>query len=200
MKTDICEYVEFNKAVQSNKLVYLFGTGISAALTGCKYSWWKWILDGIHHMKDITLAASFEKSLNDDGSAVNMIDVVGKVLAATKADNTYNSWMREAFETNSVTNDALSKTLQKLLLTQDVFATTNYDLLLEQATGLGTLSYENPSKSFLMLEQHISTHILHIHGVYDSVHGIDSIIAEYSAVKRASQPGKLCMATAKTVH
>lgn len=64
--------------------------------------------------KNTVLGASYEKSLNDDGSTENMIDIAGKVLSATKTDGTYNSWMREAFETNPVTNEALSYTLKIL--------------------------------------------------------------------------------------
>lgn len=67
MTADIYNYPDFCRAVQSEPLVYLFGTGISAALTGQKYSWRKWIADGIHHMKDSALKAFYEKSLNDDG-------------------------------------------------------------------------------------------------------------------------------------
>ncbi len=183
MKTSLSSYPDFHRTIQSAPLVYLFGTGISAALTGKKYSWWKWIMDGIRHMKDSALAASYEQSLKDDDSTQNMIDIVGKVLSATKADGTYHTWMQESFETNSVTNTSLSCTLQKLLFTQDVFATTNYDLLLEQATGLKMLSYGEPDVAFSMLDQHISTHVLHIHGLYDSAHGMDNIIADGAQYK-----------------
>ena len=71
----------------------------------------------------------------------------------------------------------LSDTLKKLLLTQDVFATTNYDRLLECATGLSTLSYEEPDKVFCMLDKK-SEAVLHIHGVYDSIHGVDNVYTE----------------------
>lgn len=186
MKTDIYLYPDFCRAVESDSLVYLFGTGISAALTGQRYSWRKWITDGIRYMKDQDAGVSYEQALSRDASAQNMVDIAGKVLAATKEDGTYDLWMRTSFETNSVTNRALADTLRKLLRTQDVFATTNYDRLLEEATGLNTLTYENPKEAYLMLDQHISTYVLHIHGVYDSTHGIDNIIADgpqYEAIR-----------------
>lgn len=178
MKSDIRSFPTFINSLKSDALVYLFGTGISASLTGKSYSWWKWIVDGIHCMKNSALAVAYEDALNKDSSAANMIDIVGKVLTATKADGTYAVWMNTAFESNSITNFPLSGTLKKLLITQDVIATTNYDLLLEQATGLSTLSYEEPDVAFSMLDRHISTHVLHIHGVYDSVNGRDNIVAD----------------------
>lgn len=185
MKSNIQDFPQFKTAIQNNELVYLFGTGISASLTGKSYSWWKWIMDGISYMKNRILAAQYEESLKADDSTDNMICIVGMVLEATKADGTYTAWMQEAFETNPVTNITLAETLKKMIFTQDVFATTNYDRLLEQATGLGTLSYEDPDQAFRMLDQKQSTHILHIHGVYDSVKKVDNIVADkmqYDAV------------------
>jgi hypothetical protein len=114
-----------------------------------------------------------------------MIDIVGKVLSATKKDGTYDTWMRESFEANHITNIELANTLKKMLLTQDIFATTNYDLLLEEATGLGMVTYDNPAVAYSMLDRHASTYVIHIHGAYDSNRGIDNIIADnqqYEAV------------------
>lgn len=178
MKSNIQDFPSFRDAVQSKELVYLFGTGISSALTGKPYSWWKWIMDGISYIKNRPLAEQYEDSLKADDSTDNMIHVVGLLLKAAKDEGTYHSWMKTSFETNPVSNHPLAETLKKLLLPQDVFATTNYDLLLEQATGLGTLSYEDPDKAFPMLDQKRSSHVLHIHGVYDSVKKIDNIVAD----------------------
>lgn len=164
----------FEKALKSDALVYLFGTGISSALTGQQYSWWKWIMDGIQLLKNTALAETLKVALEADSSAQNMIAVVGDVIHAAKTDGVYDRWMRQSFEANPICHNTLPSTFKKLLLTQDVFATTNYDLLLEKATGLGTLTYEQPDFIFPMLEEKRSTHVLHIHGVYDSVHGIDN--------------------------
>lgn len=178
MKYNIQDFPSLKNAIQTKELVYLFGTGISAALTGKPYSWWKWIMDGISYVTNRSLAAQYEASLKADNSADNMIRVVGMLLQTAKREGTYDAWMKSSFETNPVANHPLAETLKKLLLPQDVFATTNYDRLLEQATGLGTLSYEDPDKAFPMLEQKISSHVLHIHGVYDSVQKIDNIVAD----------------------
>lgn len=186
MKNNISLYPEFHKAIQANALVYLFGAGISSALTDNRScSWWQWIVNGIAKMKDRTLAAAYERSITADDSTENLVSVVGKVLSATKADGTYRDWMHESFEMHSVTNKSLADTLKKLLITQDVFATTNYDLLLEEAVGLPALTYEEPDKAFSMIDRKKSEAVLHIHGVYDSARGIDNIVADkaqYDAV------------------
>ena len=178
MKTDLNTYSDFVNAIKNNELVYIFGTGISSALTGERYSWWKWICDGIAGLQDINKAKVLEESLNRDSSAENMIQVVGDLLRESKLDKTYHIWMQAAFEVNEIKKFALVDTLRKLLMTQDVFATTNYDLLLEKATGLQTATYEQPEITFPMLDKRVSTHIIHIHGAYESKNDLDNIIAD----------------------
>lgn len=179
MKSEIDKYPEFLAAIQNNELVYLFGAGISSALTDNQScGWWQWIHNGIGYLKDPAVASPLADSMAMDSSTANLIRVVCEVLKQTKAEGTYHYWMRASFESASVTNDDLAATLQKLLIPQDVFATTNYDLLLEKATGLRTLSYEEPDKAFEMLDRRKSDAVLHLHGVYDSVRGVDNIVAD----------------------
>lgn len=139
VKSKISDYPEFLGAIQNNELVYLFGSGISSSLSDNQScSWWQWIVNGIEYMKDTFYADTLNQSMKGDESTDNLIRVVGEVIKSTKADGTYQTWMRDSIEGASVSNHSLATTLKKLLITQDVFATTNYDLLLEQATGLAT--------------------------------------------------------------
>ncbi len=172
------EYYEFYNDIQDNELVFLFGTGVSSALTGKSYGWMKWIVDGIEGLTDRKCAEKLKGELEGDNSTENMVSVVGKVMDAAKKDGTYASWMYNSFEANRIHNAQLANTLRKLLDSQVVFATTNYDLLLEKATGLSAVSYENPDIAFSMLDKRLSTHVLHLHGIYDSVGGIDNIVAD----------------------
>lgn len=185
VKTELKSFPEFYQSVCNDDLVFMFGTGISAALTGERFSWYNWIADGISSLKDSAVAEQLKTELDADSSADNLIAVVGKVLSATKTEGSYSMWMHQSFETACVTNASLARTLKKLTVFNDVFATTNYDLLLESATGIKSLSYEQPDKVFAMLQSGRSDAVLHIHGIYDSVHRIDSIVADkeqYAAV------------------
>lgn len=185
MKTNLKTFSSFYTAICNDDLVFMFGTGISSALTGERYSWYKWISDGISFLKVEDIAVQLKSELDTDYSAENLISVVGKVIKAAKADETYSVWMHQSFETAEITNTALVQTLRKLTLNNDVFATTNYDLLLERATGLKAISYEQPDAAFEMLKSGQADSVLHIHGIYDSVHDIDNIVADqdqYDAV------------------
>lgn len=183
MKKDLLSYVEFVEVIKNNELVYIFGTGISSALTGERYSWRKWICDGINGLQDVKKAKKLKERLAEDDSRENMVQVVGDLLREARLDNTYHTWMQTEFERNQLKNIQLAETLRKLLITQDVFATTNYDLLLEQATGLYTATYEQTDVLFLMLDSRVSTHVLHLHGAYDSENKIDNIIADEEQYK-----------------
>ena len=185
MKSDIQLYPDFIKALKENDIVYLFGAGFSTALSGRKYTWWDWIVDGISRIKDYTIADMLNESLKADNSTDNMVSVVGEVIKILKAEKSYETWMHEAFESAKVTNIKLENILMQMLLTQDVLATTNYDHLLEKATKLTAISYEEPNIAFQMLKQGKSNNVLHIHGIYDSEKEIDNIIADkeqYDAV------------------
>lgn len=90
MKGNLYDYADFVKALQNKKLVYLLGAGISSALTENKScGWWKWIYNGTHYMKDHAVAARLRKSMEDDSSTDNLINVVGEVIKWTKDDGTY---------------------------------------------------------------------------------------------------------------
>ena len=185
MKSDIQLYPDFIKALKENDIVYLFGAGFSTALSGRKYTWWDWIVDGISRIKDYAIADMLNESLKADNSTDNMVSVVGEVIKILKAEKSYETWMHEAFESAKVTNIKLENILMQMLLTQDVLATTNYDHLLEKATKLTAISYEEPNIAFQMLKQGKSNNVLHIHGIYESEKEIDNIIADkeqYDAV------------------
>ncbi len=177
MKSAIDKYTAFKTAIRDNRIVWLFGTGISAALTGKSYSWWKWMQSGIEVIKDGCKAGVCKASIEADPSVDNMVAVIEDIIDTLQSEGTYDEWMQLSFETNALENDTLSLTLKKLLITQDIFATTNYDRLLEQATGLESYTYGDAAEVFKMIEERKSSHVLHLHGMYDSRMGIDNIIA-----------------------
>lgn len=178
MNNRLSVYPELKKSIQNNEIVYLFGAGISSALTDNKScSWWKWINDGINYLKNDRIAAGLREAITVDSSTENLVKIVGEVIKITKAEGSYFDWMKRSFEVADVSNEALADTLKKILITQDIIATTNYDLLLEKTTGLKTITYEEPALALNMIENKKCDSVLHLHGVFDSVHGIDNIIA-----------------------
>ena len=178
MNASLVDFLDFKKAIEEDELVFVFGTGIFCALSGKSYNWMQWLSDGISYIQKELEATSLAEELKNEHSSEGLVRIAGKVIRAAKRDGTYSAWMDSAFGQDKIQNPALAKTLRKLVSTQAVFATTNYDLMLEKATGLGSLSYQEPGRAFVMLDHRLSSHVLHIHGVYDSASETDTIIAD----------------------
>ncbi len=168
---------QLKSVLSSGKIVYVFGSGISSALSGCRSSWYQWIADGIEYISDKALATELKNRMESDSSAESLISVVGCVIDATKTDGTYASWMKASVESMTVTNASLAQTLFLTRITRDIIATTNYDPLLEAAIGLHSLTYEQPDAAFHMIDKGNANCVLHLHGLYDSSTGADNIIA-----------------------
>ena len=60
----------------------------------------------------------------------------------------------------------------------DYFATTNYDKLLEEVTGLGYYTYNMPGKIVQMLSGQAEMSVIHLHGIYDAATNTDDIVAD----------------------
>lgn len=54
---------------------------------------------------------------------------------------------------------------------------TNYDFLIEEAVGAGPVSYSLPGE-ILSIIRGGENRVIHLHGVYDKLHGLDDIILE----------------------
>ena len=179
MKKDISSDTlsSFRTAIETGNLVWFFGAGISASLTGKVYSWMQWIRDGISLICDTEFASNLNKALSLDDSADNLVNIVGKVIDQLKIEGSYSDWMNTAFNSAAIVNDSLASTLKKIVVAQDVVATTNYDSLLEQATGLNCYTYQDAGKVYEMLDHKRSSHVLHIHGAYNPKQNVDNIVA-----------------------
>lgn len=89
MKRKVSDYGDFCSAVQNNRLVYLFGTGISSSLTGKVYSWKKWIVDGTGYISDAARAEEIRDSIKADDSTGNLLAKVKSVLEITKKEGIF---------------------------------------------------------------------------------------------------------------
>ncbi|MCH5277206.1 MAG: SIR2 family protein [Desulfovibrionaceae bacterium] len=178
----------------SKRIVFFFGAGISASLAEKNYSWEQWVRDGITLLPDAEQRNDFYKKLEDTpekqgkSSAKTLISVLNELQNELhRLPGLYEKWMHNAFEYLDVNNHALADTLKKLLVFHDIFVTTNYDNLLEQATGLKGASYLHPEIVYPMLDEKRNDHIIHIHGRYSTNPNDpeDSIIAtkaQYEAI------------------
>ena len=168
---------DFMSVLSTGRIVYVFGAGMSSALSGRRSGWAQLITDGIGYIDDAALADSLRQRLAADASAASLVDVIGEVIAETRKNHTYDAWMQASIESLTVTNASLAESLRLIRAPGDIITTTNYDSLLEATTGLKALDYEQPDAAFHMIDQDRADRVFHLHGRYDSANHIDNIIA-----------------------
>ena len=175
--TRTIDNLDFIKDVKKRKVIFLFGTGITAALTGRPFSWKRWLEDGLESISDKEVATQLHIKLNKSESAQDYIIIANEIITRSKNCDEYHKWMNKSFSEIANLSAELSETLKRLLLSQSLFITTNYDTALEKATGCNTLTYDEPSKVFTMIENWQTDKIFHIHGAYEPSMDLDNIVA-----------------------
>lgn len=186
MKNSIEQYPSLKVALENNRVTYLFGSGISSALSGENVGWINWLHSGIEHIQNSSVADMLHSKLNQKDakgnyiplSADDLITIAGEVIASCKTDGVYDLWMHNSIETLAVKNHVLAQALRKTAVTRDVLTTTNYDSLIEQAISAGSLTYKQPGTILEMLQKGKASSVVHLHGMYSSALCLDDIIAD----------------------
>ena len=176
----LSDYPEFLQAVKHGRICYLFGAGMSRSLCPSSMGWLQWLESGVallggtscrHDLHDRLVQAAGGESASD------LVRLAGDVILCVKDEGLYDGWMARSFSQQAVRDLELARTLAKIPLAHDLVATTNYDRLLEDATGLGTLTASSPGDIFKMIDKGSSEAVIHLHGAYAPEEGIDDIVA-----------------------
>lgn len=176
MNMSLTAYPQLQSALKQNKnIVYLCGAGLSMALGGHRYSWYNWIAAASEYLSaDESEELQILLSSKEENALIN---AAGYVIDKTKENGTYNDYMNATVGSLSVKDDSLASSFQSINRAGDFIATTNYDLLIEQATGLNNYSYTQPGNILASLKGDMERKIIHLHGLYDFNRGVDEIIA-----------------------
>lgn len=174
---NLTAYPQLQSALKQNKnIVYLCGAGLSMALGGHRYSWYNWIAASSEYL---SADESEELQILLNSKEENaLINAAGYVIDKTKENGTYNDYMNATVGSLSVKDESLASSFQSINRAGDFIATTNYDLLIEQATGLDNYSYTQPGNILASLKGDMERKIIHLHGLYDFNCGVDEIIAD----------------------
>lgn len=161
---------------QNKKLIFLCGAGVSMSLGKHGMGWAKWIESSEKFLSADEAAEVIRR--RGGCSSDELIDAAGYTLAALKDAGTYVEFMDSTIGAVRTSDESLAASFQLLSRMGDLFATTNFDTAIEQATGLNNVSYSNPSEIFKILDGGETAKVIHVHGLYDSTKGIDDIIAD----------------------
>ena len=171
---ELKEYPTLQKVLREAQRVTIFcGAGVSCSLSDSMVTWYSWLKRGLEYIDD-----NKKRHVEEKLAHGNLLDVAGDLIRFSKDKNQYRKWMNDSFSGLSIKNVPFAECFSKLQHLGDIVATTNYDMLLEEATVTGTLTYNQPNKILDVIRQDGEPKIIHIHGAYNQTESIDDIIAD----------------------
>ncbi len=173
----VADNPQFAELLRSEKrIVFLCGTGFSMSL-GCHgLSWSRWLSEGCNYLNDIKVSQLTD--LLTDTTPTGLIRAASFCLSSLKSAGTYTDFMDSTVGSLKPQSRILSSAITSIARSGDVFATTNYDMLIEKATGQKSVTYNSPASILGILNREEQTRVIHIHGVYDNLSNTDDIIAD----------------------
>lgn len=173
----IPDYPALQQVLEScEKIVYLCGAGASMSLGRHRNSWGVWLRTGRSRLLPAQ-QADFD-ALAGSSSTDELIAAASYLLGHLKANGAYVDFMDETIGALRPSDPVMIDAFRKICRAGDLAATTNYDLLLEEAAGIGYVSYKKPGEILSVINGASPNRVIHLHGVYDKAAAVDSIIAD----------------------
>ena len=157
------------------KIVYLCGAGASMSLANHRLSWPNWIIAGKEYL-DTKDQLELDRRIGA-WTTDELISAVTFLLDELKATGSYESFMTSTIGSQHPVNETFKDALRKVWRAGDLIATTNYDLTIEEAIDTESVSYSSPA-GILAVIRGGDNRVIHLHGVYDKLHGKDDIVAD----------------------
>lgn len=175
--SNVLSYPQLLKTLASEqKIVYLCGAGVSMSLANHNISWPKWILAGRDYLENID-KSELDKRIGA-WSSNELIDAATYLLYRLKFSGSYEAFMKSTIGSVHPVNNDFIEALRKIWRVGDLLATTNYDLSLEEAIDAKTVTYSTPNEILSIIRGDLENRVIHLHGAYDSLHGLDDIVAD----------------------
>jgi ubiquinone/menaquinone biosynthesis C-methylase UbiE len=180
--------------INDRQIAIFLGAGISAALAeSCAIdgfnlaSWGGLLTHGARWAqnwggKDENFYKSVELDVHGDTNS--MLAAADKVSTALKERNEYSRWLRASVGKLQYSSQAadLASHLKTFAGRQILLVTTNYDSLLEQATKLDAITWQDREKLYMELTNRLPdrpSKIIHLHGYYESPDSVVLGIRDY---------------------
>lgn len=160
----------------TEKLVYLCGTGFSMSLGKHSLTWSKWIEKSKDYIDISKQKIIDEKLANSETNS--LIEAADIMLEELKQCNKYNDFMSSTVGSVKAENTELKEVTRLINRCGDLFVTTNYDLSIENATGLKPVTYNNAGEVLKILKRESENKVVHLHGAFCPALNIDDIIAD----------------------
>jgi len=176
---------DLRESISRGEAVVIAGAGMAVDATELNpvASWKGLLLDGIERCRDVAdLPLPQAESLkillegNDVGLWLSVAEIVQSKL---KERSEFGRWLSETIGKLKISK---RDTLDALVGLQVPLLTTNYDNLLEEATGYPPVTWKHPSRFERLLKKDV-TGIGHLHGHFDDPDSIVLGVRTYEAIK-----------------
>lgn len=146
------------------------------SLGGHGLSWSNWIMAGKNSLNPDD-RKELERRIGS-WSAGELIDAVTFLLEKLKLSNCYTAFMDKTIGSLHPIEPDFKAALCRIWRAGDLIATTNYDLQIEESLHASPVSYSVPAEILSIIRGDADNKVIHLHGVYDKLHGVDDIVAD----------------------
>jgi SIR2-like domain len=182
--------------VQGGHIAIFLGAGISAALAedyeidGFNLASWggllkhgaKWAKDWCNEDDDFVESIA----LDVRGNTNSMLAAAEKVSQALKDNDQYEKWLQDSVGRLKYSSRAavLAEYLKEFAAKQIPLITTNYDGMLEAATGLEAITWQDRTRLYRQLDRKAGqpSRIIHLHGQYEWPESVVLGIRDYTTL------------------
>ena len=164
------------ESARKGRLIAVIGTGVSLALTDAQIeavSWRGLIEHGFAYAAKKGKLAERQvefwrnQTQSDDlDDLLTAAEFVGRKLGAPDGD-LYARWLEDAFQSVRASNAEMADAVRALHASGVPICTSNYDSLLEQATGTLTINLTEINRAAAWMRRE-ACGILHLHGAWDA--------------------------------
>lgn len=179
---------EMRELIRAGRVIAIIGTGVSLSATGMdqRASWQGMVLDGVRRCEGLGLVPSGwgDRRRNDVASGdldelLGAAELVARKLGAPRGGD-YASFLRETAGSLRISDPAVPSAICALGIP---LATTNYDGILEEASGLDPVTWRDLARVQRFLNGDEKA-ILHLHGHWRERESIVFGIRSYEDVLR----------------
>jgi hypothetical protein len=167
---------ELKRAIARSEVVLVLGTGVTAATThnDPATSWIGLIESGLHRIEGLGLKdadwGQTQRALLSTGDLFDLLGVAQQVESRLRKQGELVSWLDETIGRMRVLNPTLYKAIARI---RAPIATTNYDLLAEEALGRGTRCWQEAfDVGAWFRTPEVNRPIFHMHGIYTEARSV----------------------------
>ncbi len=177
---------QIRDAIAQRRMLPFFGAGVSKSLCPASKSWVELIESGAAYLSEQSdFNAGLVHSMLEQPSPAMLTAAATVVQSDLKRINRFGEWVAREFETLKPSTDGIASAIAAY---SGPILTTNYDDLVEQATGFKTVTFSDGGQDARRALQVREPAVIHLHGFWKDP---DSLVFSAGDYGRAVNDSRL---------